>query len=36
MPKFSTIDIQIVPKTKTDLKNVINYMNKNKNNDKSK
>ena len=28
MPKFGTIDIQLVPKTKTDIRNVVNYMQK--------
>ena len=30
MPKFSTIDIQLVPKTKSDIRNVVKYMQKNK------
>jgi len=30
MPKFSTIDIQLVPKTKSDIRNVVKYMQKSK------
>lgn len=30
MPKFSTIDIQLVKKTEEDIKNVIKYMQKSK------
>jgi len=30
MPKFGTIDIQLVKKTEEDIKNVIKYMRKNR------
>jgi hypothetical protein len=36
MPKFGTIDIQLVKKTKKDIENVIKYMNKTKKRHKSK